>query len=300
MKHAVGLGASAIIVTACLATGQRADTTSFDGGRAFEHVRQLVAIGPRVAGSAGAAKAREYIRTQLNAQGLTVDEQPFEAATPLGSLQMVNLRVVMPGDAAAGGRVIVAGHYDTKRFTEFRFVGANDGGSSAAFLIELARVLRGRKGGRTIEILFLDGEEAVVEWQGDDRTYGSRYYVEAARKAGTLKDIGAVVLVDMIGDRDLRIKREAFSTAWLTDIIWRAAQRAGRHEFVDEETAIEDDHLPFLDAGVPAVDVIDLEYPAWHTEADTLDKISAQSLRAVADVLLAALPDIEARLGSGP
>jgi glutaminyl-peptide cyclotransferase len=277
----------------------------FDGARALEHVRQLVAIGPRVAGTPGATQARDYIASQLKVLGLTADEQSFEAATPAGPLKMVNLRVGIPGgdvrspDPSTGsgqGRLIIAGHYDTKRFRAFAFVGANDAGSSTAFLIEIARVLKNRKNALPIELLFLDGEEAVVEWQGTDHTYGSRYYVEAARVAGTLPQIRALVLVDMIGDRDLRISRESNSTAWLTDIIWGAAKRLKRPEFLDRETAIEDDHLPFLEAGVPAVDIIDLDYPAWHKAEDTLDRVSAGSLQVVGDVLLAALPEIEKRL----
>jgi Zn-dependent M28 family amino/carboxypeptidase len=191
---------------------------------------------------------------------------------------------------------VFAGHYDTKLFREFPFVGANDGGSSAAFLIELARVLKARRNAMPIELLFLDGEEAAVEWQLDnDHTYGSRYYVEAARKDGSLGRIAALVLVDMIGDRDLRIMRESNSTRALTDIIWGAAKRLKRPEFVDQATPIEDDHLEFLKAGVPAVDIIDLDYPAWHTREDTLDKVAAGSLQAVGDVIMAALPDLERR-----
>ena len=121
--------------------------------------------------------------------------------------------------------------------------------------------------------MFLDGEEAVVEWQGNDHTYGSRYYVEAAKKAGTLSQIRALILVDMIGDRDLRISREQSSTRWLTDVIWATAKRMNRREFIENETPIEDDHIPFLQAGVQAVDIIDLDYPAWHTAGDTLDKL---------------------------
>jgi glutaminyl-peptide cyclotransferase len=136
----------------------------------------------------------------------------------------------------------------------------------------------------------------VIEWQGDDHTYGSRYYVDVARRDGSLKGVRALILVDMIGDRDLRIKREANSTRWLTDAIWSAAKQLKRSSFVDEETPIEDDHIEFLDAGVQAVDIIDLEYPAWHTKDDTLDKVSADSLQVVGDVLLAALPAIERRL----
>jgi Zn-dependent M28 family amino/carboxypeptidase len=212
-------------------------------------------------------------------------------------VKMINLRVQIPGTGPdAAGRLVIAGHYDTKLFKEFAFVGANDGGSSAAFLIELARVLKARRNALPIELLFLDGEEAVIQWQEDDHTYGSRYYVNAARKAGTLKDIRALILVDMIGDRDLRIKREANSTRWLTDAIWAAARQLKKPQFVEEETPIEDDHIEFLEAGVQAVDIIDLDYPAWHTKGDTLDKVSADSLQVVADVLLAALPAIESRL----
>jgi Zn-dependent M28 family amino/carboxypeptidase len=227
-----------------------------------------------------------------------VEEQAFDASTPLGPAHMVNVRALVPGSASRG-RIIIAGHYDTKRFGEFVFVGANDGGSSAAFLIELARVLASRTNAQPIELLFLDGEEAVIEWEGDDNTYGSRHYVEAARQEGTLADIGALILVDMIGDRDLQIKRESQSTPWLTDLIWRAARELKRREFLSESTPINDDHLPFLEAGVAAVDVIDFDYPSWHTAADTLDKVSADSLKTVADVVLRALPSIEERMAEG-
>jgi Zn-dependent M28 family amino/carboxypeptidase len=118
----------------------------------------------------------------------------------------------------------------------------------------------------------------------------------AARRDGSLGDVRALILVDMIGDRDLRIMREPQSTKWLTDTIWRTAKRLKRPEFVDEEFVVEDDHVEFLQAGVPAVDLIDLDYSAWHTADDTLDKCSPKSLQAVADVLLAALPEIEKRL----
>jgi Zn-dependent M28 family amino/carboxypeptidase len=180
---------------------------------------------------------------------------------------------------------------------QFRFVGANDGGSSAAFLIELARVLKARKNVFTIELLFLDGEEAVVEWSGTDHTYGSQYAVDTARKTGTLASLKAMVLVDMIADRDLRIRRDDNSTSWLTDIVWDTArrQKLSAH-FLDEHTQIEDDHIPFVKAGIPSLDIIDLEYAPWHTAADTLDAVSAGSMQVVGDVLLAALPQIEARL----
>jgi Zn-dependent M28 family amino/carboxypeptidase len=220
---------------------------------------------------------------------------------------MVNLRVTLPATPAqsaasgarAAARLVIGGHYDTKLFKEFTFVGANDGGSSAAFLIELGRALKSRANRVPIELLFLDGEEAVVDWQGQDHTYGSRYYVEAARKDGTLENIRAFILVDMIGDHDLVIKREGNSTPSLIEAIWSAAKRLNRREFVDEIYPVEDDHLEFLAAHVPSIDLIDLEYStrsgevAWHTRHDTLENVAAGSLQAVGDVLLAALPALE-------
>jgi glutaminyl-peptide cyclotransferase len=289
---------SLAVSVACLQAAQT-PAARFSGDRAFEDVRQLVAIGPRVAGTPGAQAARDYIRKQLQAAGLTVEEQPFEAATPAGRERMVNLRATLaaPGSTSKQ-RLVIGGHYDTKRFKAFTFVGANDGGSSAAFLIELARALKTRTPRVPIELLFLDGEEAVGEWQGTDHTYGSRYYVDAARKNGTLSDIRAFILVDMIGDRNLVIKREANSDPALVDAIWSAAKRLKRREFVDETTPIEDDHLEFVTAGVPSVDIIDLEYPDatsrfWHTQDDTLEHVAAASLQAVGDVLIAALPALE-------
>jgi glutaminyl-peptide cyclotransferase len=268
----------------------------FDSNRAWEHLRQLVSLGPRPSGSPAIEQSRRYIKEQLAAAGLTAVEQSWVDDTPAGKLPMVNLIARMPG--ARKDRIVIAGHYDTKRFTRFRFVGADDGGSSAAFLIELARALKERRNAFTIELLFLDGEEAVNEiWAGTDNTYGSRHYVEAARRDGSLGSLKALVLVDMIGDRNLRIKRDTYSTPWLTDLIWDAARRQKLDPyFVPASTQIEDDHLPFLQAGVPSVDIIDLEYEQWHTAGDTLDAVGARSLQIVGDVVVAALPQLEARL----
>ena len=151
----------------------------------------------------------------------------------------------------------------------------------------------------TDRLFFLDGEEArLTDWRGSDNTYGSRHYVEVAKRDGSIASLRANVLVDMIGDRDLRLKRDTNSTRWLTDIVWDTARRQKLDAyFVPDATQIEDDHLPFLAAGVPSVDIIDLEYEPWHTANDTLDAVSARSLQAVGDVVLAALPQIEAHFG---
>jgi glutaminyl-peptide cyclotransferase len=305
----VGIAAS-VLLAACVSaqtpSAPPAQGPAFDSGRAFEHLKQLVAIGPRPAGSAGARKTRDYVKQQMQTLGIATTEQAFEAQTPIGPVKMVNLSATIPGPGtgpstrSGQGRLIIAGHYDTKLFKEFTFVGANDAGSSTAFLIELARVLKDRKNALTIELLFLDGEEAIGEWETGN-THGSRHYVAAAEKAGTVKEIKAMILVDMIADKELVLKRESQSTPWLVDVIWSAAQQLKRPEFVSATTTVNDDHLPFLAAGIPAVNIIDLEYPDasaryWHTADDTLDHVSAHGLQVVGDVLLAALPAIELRV----
>jgi glutaminyl-peptide cyclotransferase len=275
---------------------------AFDGNRAYEHLRQVVGIGPRTPGTPAAQTTRDYIKQQLAKDGITAREQAFDADTPVGRLHMVNLIATIPG--ASPERIVFAGHYDTKIFREFRFVGANDAGSSTAFLIEWGRVMKARKSPYTIELLFLDGEEATLtDWVDPDNRYGSRHYVQSAQNDKSLANLRALILVDMIGDRDLQIERELYSTAWLTDIIWAAAKRLKHDDvFLGAAGSIEDDHIPFLRAGVPAVDIIDGpgSYPPWHTAGDTLDKVSARSLQIVGDVVLEALPAIEKRLAARP
>jgi|SRR5688572_5143893 len=267
----------------------------FDSARAWKHLERQVQFGPRPSGSQAVEQTRRYILEQLKAAGIKAVEQPFTATTPLGRVAMTNVVATIPGRRPE--RIIVASHFDTKLFKNIRFVGANDGASSTAALLELGRVLASRSNPFTIELLFLDGEEAVVEWSASDSTYGSRHYVTAAQQSGSLAGIRALVLLDMIGDRDLTIRRDSNSTPWLTDIVWSAAARLGhRAAFLDESMAIEDDHLPFLKAGVPAVDIIDLDNPTWHTASDDMEHVSAKSLQVVGEVVLAALPEIEQRL----
>ena len=289
-----------VVLATASALGQAA-VPGFDSNRAWEQLRQIVAIGPRPAGSAAIEQTRKYIRTQLAAAGVAVADQAWDEDTPIGKVHMVNLIATIPG--ARADRIVISGHYDTKLFRDSRFVGANDGGSSAAFLVELARVLKARRNALTIELLFLDGEEAFcLNWDecgrpgAPDNTYGSRHYVATGKRGGTLAGIKAHILIDMVADRDLRLKRDLNSTPWLTDIVWAAAKgRKLDTYFVPETTQIEDDHIPFMQAGVPSVDVIDLEFGAWHTPADTLEAVSARSLQIVGDVVVAALPQIEAR-----
>jgi Zn-dependent M28 family amino/carboxypeptidase len=261
-----------------------------DGAAALRHVERLVAIGPRVAGSAGAEQARAYITGELKKLGMKVDVRRFEAETPDGRLQMANVIAVVPGRRP--DVILLGGHYDTKSFKEFRFVGANDGGSSAALLLELARRLAAAPGEYTYWLVWFDGEEARASWTATDSLYGSRRLAAELAQARRLPR--AMILVDMIGDRNLGILRDTYSTRWLVDIVWATAARLGhgRH-FLGTEMGVEDDHAPFLNAGVPAVLLIDFDYPPWHTADDTLDKVSAQSLAIVGDTVLEALPSVE-------
>jgi glutaminyl-peptide cyclotransferase len=276
----------------------------FDSGRAYEDLRQLVAFGPRPSGSPALALARDYLTAQLRAAGLTVVPVSFTAQTPLGPTPMVNLTVRLAGRRP--DRILFTGHYDTKRSKDFPFVGASDGASSAAVLLELARTLKDRPREFTYDFVWFDGEEATC-WNWDDcsrpgapdNLYGSRAYVAAARADGTLASIKALILVDMVGARNLKLLRETgYSAGWLIDTVWAKAKTLGYGTtFLDEAYPVDDDHLPFVQAGVPSLDLIDLrDYPQWHTAQDDLAHVGAASLGRVGEVLVAAAPDIERHL----
>ncbi|HUF91638.1 MAG TPA: M28 family peptidase [Candidatus Limnocylindria bacterium] len=280
----------AAVLLACATTAGAASPPVFDGAAALRHVERLVALGPRPAGSEASARARAYIIAELKKVGVTGEARPFRAETPQGAVRMANVVAVVKGRRP--DVIMLAGHYDTKVFKEFRFVGANDGGSSTALLIELARQLAARPQEYTYWVVWFDGEEALESWTERDSLYGSRHLAAELRRTGQLPR--AMLLVDMIGDRDLVIRREAASTPWLTDIVWASAARLGYGaHFHADAILVEDDHVPFLRAGVPATLLIDFDYPPWHTAEDTVDKVSARSLAVVGEVLLDALPAVE-------
>jgi glutaminyl-peptide cyclotransferase len=277
-------------------------SSRFDAARAYEQVKRIVAFGPRPSGSEAIKKARGYIVSELKSYGLGVTQDEFVAKTPRGEIKMANVVGELRGEKP--DVVVIAGHYDTKLLPGF--VGANDGGSSTAAVLETARVLAKTKPQYTLWFVFFDGEEAVVDWgamDGKDNTYGSRRMVEKLKADGKVDRVKAMILYDMIGDKDLGIKREGDSTAWLVDLIWDAAGRLGLGKFfLADEQYLEDDHLPFLEAGIPAVDLIDFNYGPdhsyWHMNQDTLDKVSGESIKAVGDVVLESLPALFKHLSS--
>jgi Peptidase family M28 len=278
--------------------------TAFNGERALEHVRKQVEFGPRPPGSPELAKTREYIINELKSSGAAVKTDEFTSATPQSDKKMVNITGEIPGESK--DVIIIASHYDSKYFKDMHFVGANDPGASVGTLLELGRVLMATKPKFTYWLVFFDGEEAFCENWDDcgkpdapDNTYGSRHYVEQLRSKSELERVRALILLDMMGYKELELGRDTLSTKWLQDIIWQTARELGHKSyFVDRPEGVGgDDHEAFLRAGVPSVDLIQLNgYPYWHRADDTLDKVSAKSMKIVGDVVLASLPHIEERL----
>lgn len=276
---------------------------AFNGERAMEHVKVQVDIGPRIPGSPELAKTREYIVGSLKSSGLTVTTDEFSTSTPIGEKKMVNITAEVPGESKEV--IIISSHYDSKYYKDMKFVGANDPGSSVGTLLEIARVLGAnqQKPKLTYWLVFFDGEEAFCEGWDDcskpgspDNTYGSRHYVAQLRKSNELTRLRAMVLLDLMGYKNLELGRDTLSTRWLQDIIWRTAKEIGHGKyFIDRPEGVgSDDHEPFLRAGIPAVDLIQLNgYRYWHTAEDTIDKVSAQSMKIVGETVLASLPKVE-------
>jgi hypothetical protein len=274
----------------------RAAAEGFDGARAFRDLQRLVALGPRPAGSPALAEARRYIADQLSDAGVEISYDSFVATTPTGNIPMTNVIGVVHGDSSTV--VILAGHYDTASVAGVRFVGANDGGSSAAFLLEMARFLSRRKSGYTYWLVFFDGEEALKQWSASDSLYGSRHLAEKLSCERKLDQIKALILMDMVADRHLNILCESNSTEWLRNVVFRNARTLGYGSFFNGGTfPVEDDHSPFLARGVPSVDIIDLTpfRTYHHTEQDSIDKCNPKSLTIVGRVVLATLAELERR-----
>ncbi|HEY0794197.1 MAG TPA: M28 family peptidase [Acidisarcina sp.] len=296
------------------AAAERVNVERVNGAKAMQYTREFVTTsGRRWVGSPGHARAEEYIRKQFAKDDLVLDS--FTTQTPAGPMEMHNYIVRFPGKK--DGVIVLASHYETNYpLKDVSYVGANDGGATSGLLMELANHLRGARprvgfasrpklDGYSVWLVFFDGEEAIRDWSASDSTYGSRHLAAKWQNDGTLKRVKAFLLLDMIGDRDLDIQRELNSTPKLLDLVGQAATRAGaRSHFYATENAIEDDHIPFVERGVPCADIIDLDYGPHdaahpdgyhHTVEDTLDKVSGKSLAAVGDTVLQAIQMINQR-----
>ncbi len=287
------------------------------GEKALAHVGALVGFGARPAGSDAIEESRQYIEQKLTEAGWSVSRQSFKDSTPEGEIEFVNLRArfgAADWDENMAG--LLCSHYDTKPFDAFEFVGANDGGSSTGLLIELARVLSERpEAASRIELVFFDGEEAFgPNITPTDGLYGSRFYAKQwlTEKASSRPKWG--VLLDMVGDRSLKIRagvripgaslRDLASSAesgYVVDAksveaslnqmsrnLLSAAKDLGfQSEVGISPDYIVDDHVPLnVSAGIPTIDLIDFDYPYWHTPGDTLDKISPESMEITGRVAI--------------
>jgi Zn-dependent M28 family amino/carboxypeptidase len=275
----------------------------FNGAKALEYARQFVAIGPRWPTSAGHAKAEAFLREHFKHDAL--EEDAFTAATPIGAVGMRNFIVRFAGKK--DGVIVLATHYETNYpLKNINFVGANDGGSTTGLLLAIADQLRAKTaGGKKLDgysvwLLFDDGEEAIQSWTDSDSLYGTRHLAAKWARDGTLAKIKAFILADMIGDNDLDIQRESQSTGWLVDLVRQATKKFHYEKyFFKQEMSVSDDHLPFVQRGVPSIDIIDINYGPnqsyHHTNKDTMDKLSAHSLTIDGDVFLETIRLIDLR-----
>jgi glutaminyl-peptide cyclotransferase len=282
-------GCISLLVTALALPVAAAD---FSGTAALDFTRRAVEFGPRPPGSEANRKLQAYILAQLKMSGSEVTEDPFTAQTPKGPIAMKNIIARFPGKSGRG--IAITGHFDTKLFPGRNFVGASDGGSSTGFLLELSRVLAHQPRVDDVYLVFFDGEEAFGEWTDTDSLYGSRHLADKWRKDGTLTRLKALINIDMIGDKNLDIKQETQGNAALRKLVWTAAAELGYGAFFqNDQQGEEDDHMPFVKLGVPAIDVIDIDYPPWHKDTDTMDKLSARSFDIVGTVIVEAIHRLE-------
>jgi len=283
----VSLSFGCLIFAASCAKADRPDIwTQFSGDKALAHVQRLVDFGPRPSGSDAIEKSRAYIKQELKSSGWNVTEQEFTDDTPRGQVRFVNLIARFGAATKANDLFLLCSHYDTKIFDTFRFVGANDGGSSTGLLLELARVLGQQpRLAEKIELVFFDGEEAFENFSDTDGIYGSRHFAHELVQNGSAKSFRGGILFDMVGDRSLDITLPPNSpTKIARDIFASADALKLRNYFTYFDQDINDDHTPLNTIGIPVVDMIDFHYAPWHTTDDTIDKLSAQSLQIVGSV----------------
>jgi Zn-dependent M28 family amino/carboxypeptidase len=269
-------------------------TGGFDGKRAFAHVAKQVSFGPHPSGSAAIARVQDYLLSELKSYGCAVETDSFSADTPVGRLPMKNILVKIPGEKP--GVILLGTHYDTLLMDNF--VGADDAGSSTAVMLELARLLCPQHGKYAVWIAFFDGEEAMKHWSATDSRYGSRQMAARLAISGDIKKIEAFLLADIVGGRTAQFLRESSSNPALIDLVWNTAAKLGYSAiFLNDMTSAEDDHDPFRQRGVPAVDVIGdfVHNGYWHTPQDTLDKISAKTLAIVGHVFLESVKQLQAK-----
>ena len=281
---------------------------AFNAQQSYAYTAKIAGFGERPPGSAGHRKTEELIRQVLQKDGARIEADDFTASTPRGPVPVHN--IIGKFNVTADPKqpiFILAGHYDT--LFQPGFIGANDGASSTAILLAFADALAAQKTKMQIWLLWTDLEEAIQSFNGDDGLYGSRHFAKKLTTTGTAARVRGFFLLDMIGDKDLGVARETGSARWLQDYISEAAKHLNYSQyFFRYESSIIDDHVPFIQAGIPAVDVVDAMYGRMgpgldgmgefhHANTDTLDKVSAHSLEVVGRTILLTVELLDAQLG---
>jgi glutaminyl-peptide cyclotransferase len=276
-----------------------ASPPAFNANRAMQYVKEIVAFGPRPIGSENHKKVEKYILSHLKADD--VEQDSFEIHPTEGTFPVCNIIAKFSG--TRDGIIVIASHYDTNwPLRNTSYIGANDGASSSALLLEIANQLRGKKlEGYSVWLVWDDAEESMkLPWDDPESLYGVRHLADKWQTEGTLKKIKAFLLEDMIGDADLNIEHDANSTPWLEELIFKAATQLGyQSHFFAGTMGVTDDHIPFVQHGVPSADLIDFDYGYndvfHHTTDDTVDKLSPSSLKIVGTVTLETVRLIDQR-----
>jgi hypothetical protein len=272
-----------------------------DGGRALGYLRKICDIGPRPAGSEANARQREMVAELWKANGLEVREQPFQAIDPVSRERKNLVNLIGAWKPERTKRVVIGAHYDTRPFPDEepdpvkrrgRFIGANDGASGVALLMELSHHLPKIETEWGVDFVLFDGEELVYGRNGD-YFLGSRHFARQylAEKKSRKFTYSAGLILDMVADKDLAIEQEQYSLEYAPEVVaslWDTARIVGEKRFRSSiGSAVLDDHIPLNQAGIPTADVIDFDYPHWHTVEDTADKCSGESMAAVGRVVTA-------------
>jgi glutaminyl-peptide cyclotransferase len=289
-----------VFFASLILTASGCKKATFDGAKAMAETEALVKITPRDAGGGGARRAAVMLEGKLKALGLKTTVDTFSEETPSGKMFFNNVLGRIPGKTKR--LIVLASHFDTKSGISKDFQGANDSGSSSGVLLELVRVLNERGPFETeFLIAFFDGEECRKEYGPHDGLHGSRRLAKQIYDAGGVKMVNAVIVLDMVGDKDLDISIPRNSSRELVKELFFAAHELGvRPQFALGAGSILDDHVPFQLAGMPVIDVIDFNYGSapglndyWHTTNDTLDKLSVKSMQTVGDVVFRMVENLQ-------
>lgn len=288
----LGFICSGIILFNGCGAPEKAAVPEFDEQNAMRLLTKLVSFGPRSAGTAANLRQAKFIADTAREYGAVTKSIKFKRSTTEGTLDFVNIEAVIPGKREAF--IIIGSHFDTKKMPEgIKFEGANDGASSTAVLLEMIRTIKksGVRPEYTLKFVFFDGEECFNEYSPGDGLFGSRQYAGQMGTRSLALKCRAVIILDMVGDKDLTITLPADSDKRLSEMLFEAASRIGSRQYFDYlPGGLIDDHTPFKELGIPVIDIIDFEFGPgnsfWHSSEDNIANISAKSLKITAQTTL--------------